>query len=264
MLQKGDIAVEMKVILCDTNETICRLWIRFLGGKARGSRPHFQVHHGSFEPLLRNEKFNRCAVISPGNSFGYLGGGFDLAIRNYFGGDAFELWFRQQLGSGYHHVGSSTVVDLAGDGSEVWHKKGIRYIIHVPTIVAPSRLLYDPKFPMRTGYEPVFNATWISLNRGTSLNVDTLIIPGLCSGWVGVPPEVSCKSMCFALRLYYMRERVSIDLQNALIMYYLGYPFKPFMSSTCKEECRTLNININQLQKFNAETDLIESILPNI
>ncbi|GAV50708.1 hypothetical protein ZYGR_0Z01310 [Zygosaccharomyces rouxii] len=258
----------MKVILCDTNEAICKSWVKFLGRNTRSSseaRFQFHIHHGSLEPLLKGESSTNCAVVSPGNSFGYLGGGFDLAIRNYLGGEKFESWFRQQIGPGYHHVGSSTVVDLgvgSGSGSQIWGNRGIRYIIHVPTMVAPSKPLYDPNFPMRTGYEPVFNATWNSLASSISLNVDTLIIPGLCSGWVGVPVEVTCKSMCFALRLYAMRNQMSVDLQNALIMYFLKYPFKPFMRSSFKEECRELNINVNQLKNFDAERDSIESIMP--
>ncbi|GAV55499.1 hypothetical protein ZYGR_0AV01300 [Zygosaccharomyces rouxii] len=260
----------MRVILCDTNEAVCRSWFRFLGGNIR--RPsdtglQFHIHHGSLESLLKGERSTNCAVVSPGNSFGYLGGGFDLAIRDYLGGEKFESWFRRQIGPGYHHVGSSTVVDLgvnSGDGSQIWNNKGIRYVIHVPTMVAPSKSLYDPSFPLRTGYEPVFNATWNSLASSMPLNVDTLIIPGLCSGWFGVPVEVTCKSMCFALRLYAMKNQISVDLQNALIMYFLNYPFKPFISSSCKKECRELNINMSQLQKFDAERDSIESIIPDI
>lgn len=260
----------MRVILCDTNEAICRSWAKFLGRNINSgseARPQFHIHHGSFESLLKDKNNVDCAVISPGNSFGYLGGGFDLAIRNYLGGEKFESWFRKQIGPAYHPVGSSTVVDLGVSNAEkphIWENKGIRYIIHVPTIVTPCKPLYDPNFPMRTGYEPVFNATWNSLNSSMRLNVNTLIVPGLCSGWFGVPVEISCKSMCFALRVHAMRKHISVDLQNALIMYFLKYPFEPFISQNCKKECRELNINMSQLQNFDAEKDSIESIIPDI
>lgn len=245
----------MRVILCDTNESICRMWFKFL---PHGSK--VSVHHGMLQSLVRLEGTSHCAVISPGNSFGYLGGGFDLAIRNYLGGAPFEAWFREQLGPFYHHVGSSTVVDLK-KGPESWSSKGIRYIIHVPTIVAPSKPLYDRQNSMRTGYEPVFNATWNSL-ASTPSDVDTLIIPGLCSGWVGVPPRVTCKSMCFAIRLYLLKHSISVDLQNVLIMHFLNCSFEPFITKTSREECGRLNIDLSR--SFNIDTDSLESILPDI
>lgn len=262
--------VEMRIILCDTSEAICRSWVMFLGENFRHSSElghQVRVHHGGFDLLLKSESFTNCAVISPGNSFGYLGGGFDLAIRNYLGGKKFESWFRQQIGPGYHHIGSSTVVDLRRNNDEelqMWNNKGIRYVIHVPTMVAPSKPLYDPNFPMRTGYEPAFNATWNSLASSSPLDVDTLIIPGLCSGWFGVPAEITCKSMCFALRLYSMNSRISVDLQNVLIMSFLKYPFKPFISSSCRNECKELNVSMSKLQKFDVEKDSIDSIIPDI
>ncbi|AQZ17719.1 YMR087W [Zygosaccharomyces parabailii] len=245
----------MRIILCDTNESICRMWSKFLprGGKVI-------VHHGMLDSLVKCEGSPHCAVISPGNSFGYLGGGFDLAIRNYLGGLAFESWFREQLGPYYHHVGSSTVVDLR-KGPKIWSERGIRYIIHVPTIVAPSKPLYEHQYPMRTGYEPVFNATWNSLVSAPN-DVDTLIIPGLCSGWVGVPPKVTCKSMCFALRLYLLNHSISVDLQNVLIMHFLNCSFEPFVTEKSREECRKLDIDLSRI--FDVDTDPLEYILPDI
>ncbi|CAI5032578.1 CGH_1_HP_G0103510.mRNA.1.CDS.1 [Saccharomyces cerevisiae] len=96
-------------------------------------------------------------------------------------------------------VGSATVVDLQRclEEKTIECRDGIRYIIHVPTVVAPSAPIFNPQNPLKTGFEPVFNAMWNALMHSPK-DIDGLIIPGLCTGYAGVPPIISCKSMAFA------------------------------------------------------------------
>ena len=140
-------------------------------------------------------------------------------------------------------------------------RDGIRYIIHVPTVVAPSAPIFNPQNPLKTGFEPVFNAMWNALMHSPK-DIDGLIIPGLCTGYAGVPPIISCKSMAFALRLYMAGDHISKELKNVLIMYYLQYPFEPFFPESCKIECQKLGIDIEMLKSFNVEKDAIELLIP--
>lgn len=259
----------MRIILCDTNETVCKLWRQYIPQLATTKKSNLLcVHNGRLESLMdatvSARHSGKCyAIVSPGNSFGYLGGGFDLALYSYFGGKPFETWFRAQLGGRYRTVGSATVVDLGKCVVERAQKSrdGVRYIIHVPTVVAPCKPLYNARKCLQTGFEPVFNAMWNALMH-TPRGVDGLIVPGLCTGYVGVPAEVSCKSMGFALRLYMMGDSISKELTNILIMYYLGYAFEAFFPDSCKLECEKLGIDIARLKSFNVEVDSIDSILP--
>ncbi|CAI4049610.1 hypothetical protein SUVZ_13G2220 [Saccharomyces uvarum] len=261
----------MRIILCDTNEVVTNLWRESIPQTYFQNDRYLCVHHGHLQSLMTSmrEGDNKThhghsyAIVSPGNSFGYLGGGFDKALYNYFGGKPFETWFRNQLEARYHTVGSATVIDLQQclEEKTIKCRDGIRYIIHVPTVVAPSAPIFDPKNPLNTGFEPVFNAMWNALMHAPN-GIDGLIIPGLCTGYAGVPPAISCKSMAFALRLYLMGDLISKELKNVLIMYYLRYPFEPFFTESCKVECQKLDIDIERLKSFDVEKDALEIIIP--
>lgn len=263
----------MKIILCDTNESVTQLWHHYLPRNIFHNDGKLTIHHGHLETLMTdireaNHKPHvprplKYAIVSPGNSFGYLGGGFDVAIRSYFGGIPFESWFREQLQNRYHTVGSATVVNLSLCPLErtTECRDGIEYIIHVPTMITPAKRIFMPHDTIETGYKPVFNAIWNALMH-TPDDVDGLIIPGLCTGWAGVPARISCKSMAFALRLYMLGDKISVNLRNVIIMYYLGYPYEPFFDQDARDECVRLGIDIDSLERFNISTGLLNDILP--
>lgn len=260
----------LRIILCDTNEVLTKVWKTNIPRTILKNDNILCIHHGFFESLVdlirKGEKKHAgksYAIVSPGNSFGYLGGGFDLALKNYFGGTEFESWFRKQLGNRYHTVGSATVIDLSKCELEITKRcrDGMKYIIHCPTMVTPGKPVFDEQNPVETGYIPVFNAIWNALMHAPS-DIDGLIIPGLCTGYAGIPPQISGKSMAFALRLYMLSGIISRELRNVLIMYYLGYPYDPFFLESCQEECKQLGINIESIKNFDIETDSLEHILP--
>lgn len=259
----------LKIILCDSNEALPILWKKYIPQTTSKNNISVSIHHGQFDSLMASMKVNEkdarmsYAVVSPGNSLGYLGGGFDLALRNYFGGVSFESWFREQLGYGYHTVGSATVVDLSKCDLEITRKcrGNMKYIIHCPTMISPVKPIFDERNPIETGYQPVFNAMWNGLMHVPS-DTDGLIIPGLCTGFAGVPPTISCKSTVFALRLYMLDGSISKELRNILILYFLGHSYESFFLDSCKEECKRLGISIDNIQKFDIQKNSLNDLLP--
>ena len=259
----------LKIILCDSNETLPKLWKKYLTQGILKNNTSLCIHHGRFDSLMASIKSDEknygmsYAIVSPGNSLGYLGGGFDLALRNYFGGVEFESWFREQLGYEYHTVGSATVVDISKCGLDVTQKcrGGMKYIIHCPTMISPGKPIFDEKNPIETGYQSVFNALWNGLMH-VPKDIDGLIIPGLCTGYAGVPPTISCKSTAFALRLYRLEGLISKELRNVLIMYFLGHSYEPFFLESCKEECKRLGIRIDNITSFDIQENSLNDILP--
>lgn len=245
----------MRIVLVDTNERLVQNW-RNLMGNVSTARHSVLVIKGRLSILSGSQINKPAAVVSPGNSFGYLGGGFDLALREYFGGTKFEQYFREQLGDTYRTVGSTKVVPLNS-----WGRDGFEYIVYVPTVVAPSRPLFDAERPRETGFEPVFNAMWNALIH-VPAGTQTLVIPGLCSGYAGVPLDISSKSMCFALRLYLIKNTISKDLQRVLILQFLGYNYAPFMDNDWEEECEAVGIDVRKLMKFDVANDSINEIMP--
>lgn len=255
----------MRIILCDTNEAVTRFWKELIPLSTPNCDLSIKIFNGTLDSLLEEERrLNTTrrvnfAVVSPGNSFGYLGGGFDLALQRQFGGKSFEKWFRNQLGNRYYPVGSTAVVNIS-DYEELKDCL-VKYIVYCPTMPTPRNPVYDISRPLETGYGNVFNATWNVLTN-TPGDVDSLIIPGMCSGYAGVPEQISCKSMAFAIRLFMLSDLISDELKNVLIMYFLGHPYEPFFPKSCKEECVQSGINLQALRKFNVLTDPIDDILP--
>lgn len=244
----------MKVLLIDANEAMVRCWKRWLRNITT-----VECHSGTLD-TVKAEPSSRFALVLPGNSFGFLGGGFDLAACKYFGRSTqltqFEEYFRAQLNYEYKSPGSATLLSLGP-----WSKNRFEYIIHVPTIVAPTSVSYDPLRPIETGYRLVFDTTWNAL-AAIPEQVSTVVFPGMCTGYVGVPHEISAKSMAFAIRLFLSKKQISENLCNALIMYFLGYGFPPFFDHECAMECQRHGIDSDILKDFDVSQDSIDMILP--
>lgn len=63
-----------KIILYDINKKMCNAW-----KKEFRNYSHIDVKHCSFEELEADY------VVTAGNSYGWMTGGIDLAVRNYYG-----------------------------------------------------------------------------------------------------------------------------------------------------------------------------------
>ncbi|QLQ78153.1 hypothetical protein HG537_0A04000 [Torulaspora globosa] len=243
-----------RIVLCDTSKSVCDGWRSMLRPCSyRCGAISVSVYNGTLGTLLKRD-CGTVAVVSPGNSFGFLGGGFDAALCRELGGEQFERWFRSQLGDRYHPVGSATVVAVSDSGFD---RRGVRYVVHVPTMVAPCRSVYDRSKPVATGYSRAFDCMWNALLWCPE--VDTLVVPGLATGYGGVPAEVACKSMVFALRVFAVRDR---ELQNILIMRFLGEWYRGFFGERWARECERYGIDVKALERFDASRDSIDEILP--
>lgn len=259
-----------RIILCDMNKSVTQLWKSFIQEAATKNPNLVFIYNDSFEALIDHLKVDAVknhaktySVVSPGNSFGYLGGGFDLALYKYFGGAPFEKWFRRQLDNEYKPVGSITTVDLQNCKEQNLNptRDGLGYIIHCPTMITPNGPIFNPSEPMKTGVEPVFDATWNALRYAPD-DTDAIILSGLCTGYAAVPEALSCKSMIFAIRLYLCDGLLSSEMKNILIMHFLGYPYPAYFPKECKEEAERVGISLENLHAFNALCDPIDWILP--
>ncbi len=113
----------MQIVLASVDDDLVRAW-----EITCGNRSNVKIYHGSIFDV-------KCdAIVSPGNSFGFMEYGLDLEILKYFGGHVQERL--QKLIQTRHHgellVGSAEVVDT--DHSE------IPYLIAAPIIRVPTVL----------------------------------------------------------------------------------------------------------------------------
>ena len=173
----------MQIVLAAVNDDLIRAW-----ESTCGNMQNVKIHRGSIFDV-------KCdAIVSPTNSFGFMDGGLDLEISEYFGGHVQERL--QKLIQTRHHgellVGMAEVVDT--DHAE------IPYLIAAPTMRVPTLL---------TDTVNVYLATRAILNLvkfgtvpdGTPVKhiIETIAIPGLGTGIGKVPPQICANQMKVAL-----------------------------------------------------------------
>ncbi|MFQ6051553.1 MAG: macro domain-containing protein [Candidatus Hydrothermarchaeota archaeon] len=114
------------------------------------------------------------AIVNPANSYGTMGGGVALAIKNK-GGDEIEMLAMERAPI---EVGSA-ICTPAG-------KLRAKIIIHAPTMEEPS---------MPTTYGNVKKALRASLNCALKKNIKTMAIPGMGTGVGGLEKNKVAKLM---------------------------------------------------------------------
>lgn len=242
----------IKVVLLDVNKSMCDSWAKnlddFIKTKSNGSTLNWfnapveiQVHHGSFDSLAKESPCNPLpycenyhkkvaktrtvtTVLSPGNSIGYMGGGFDRALAQLFSHGDFD-WRHSEhhvqtqlldLYKGYLTPSNSNLIEFHTESfyrdSKAWNELGANSILHIPTMRVPRVL--DELSTIEL-YRTVFDWTWEVLSTVNKANIevfkwkedkhapiDTMILTGLGTGYGGIPVEVVGKAMIAALVIY--------------------------------------------------------------
>lgn len=119
-------------------------------------------------------------IVSPANSFGLLTGGFDKAIREYFGMELQKAvrekiqteWFGEQT------VGTSMALDIPGNPG--------KKLIHTPTMRTPSVIL---------DYQVVYLCMRSALMAAIEEGTEALLVPAFGGGAGKVPAEVIARNM---------------------------------------------------------------------
>jgi O-acetyl-ADP-ribose deacetylase (regulator of RNase III) len=154
--------------------------------QAFGRNPAFEISHGDwFDPKFEKTLKTFDAVVSPANSFGFMGGGLDLPLRKYFGTDV-ENAVKEKIKGDFDGeliVGESTFVFTG-------HPDVPRLIV-TPTVRTP-----------RTEAGDTVNAylAFKGLLRFLKAHpeIQNVLVPGLCTGVAGMPPFRSAVQMLFA------------------------------------------------------------------
>ena len=122
-------------------------------------------------------------IVSPANSFGLLTGGFDKALRDYFGTALQEAvqhrilteWFGEQT------VGTSMAVDIPGNpGKKLFHTPSMR----TPSVIRDWQVIY---LCMRS-------ALMAAIKEG----VESLAVPAFGGGTGKAPADVIARNMRLA------------------------------------------------------------------
>lgn len=268
---------KLKVVLVDSNPVLVEAWNRQLRSAQRFSRPRFPLTlavetHRGYLSTLPVHRDGRTAVVSPANSIGGMGGGFDEALCRLFntGEEAVEVgvsnqvesWIRRYLHHGYTPLGTAHVVEFYDfphfRHSQAWNLLHANSIVVVPTMRVP-RSIYtvnenDPAETVDTKNREVvsfvFDCIWEALcavnrhnerltqdersakeNDNIQGEVNTLVIPGLGTGYGNLPIELVAKGMVGALSIWGSElnggKRNSVD-RGVMCLAFLGEEYTLF------------------------------------
>lgn len=164
----------LNIILCDQDEDVVRAWEEEFAGYTGVS-----VRYGDFFDIAAD------AYVSPANSFGIMDGGLDLALRDYFGYEIQERVEEAIQGRGGRLAVGEAVIVPTGD-------EEIPYLIVAPTMERPSNVAYTNN---------AYDAMTALLGAVQTFNeehpgeIETVAVPGLCTGIGGMEPAVAAQQM---------------------------------------------------------------------
>ena len=173
----------MQIVLAAVDDDLVRAW-----ESTCGKMESVKIHRGSIFDV-------KCdAIVSPGNSFGFMEGGLNLEISEFFGGQVLERL--QKLIQTRHHgellVGRAEVVDTD-------HAK-IPYLIAAPIMRVPTVLRETVNVYLATRAILTL-VKFGTVPDGTPVKhiIETIAIPGMGTGKGKVPPHICAHQMKVAL-----------------------------------------------------------------
>ena len=158
----------MKITVVDLSEKLIKAFSKQLDEVFPHLKDKVELKLGSFDSIRSYD-----AIVSPGNSFGFMNGGVDNALREFFG-TQLEQRVMDKIKEdflGEHNVGSAFVIETK-DSDYPW-------LVHAPTMRVPSVI---------AGTDAVYSATWAALvavtlhNKTESQKIEHLVFPGMGTG----------------------------------------------------------------------------------
>lgn len=305
LLKSGFKIPKIKIVLLDLNSKLCQEWKNNINDfnstiystendlEWLGVPVELKVHQGTFEsfseslPNDRIEIYNPSAtnftqftrnikssksqgvttIVSPGNSLGYLGGGFDKAIAEIFTTDSdwksTERYLQKKLlnrFNGYLTPSNANLIEFNSqeyyEKSKSWNLLRCNSILHLPTMRIPKPLLisefsnsnsnndykiiqnYYKDTDLRKWLGFVFDCTWEILSTVNLANlkvlkwkddrhaiIDTIIIPGIGTGYGNLPMDTVAKAMISAITIFLNCKLISLE-KSIYSLRFLGEDFK--------------------------------------
>lgn len=175
----------MKVILSDLSIDLISAW-----------KEIFEKEDG-VEVLREDITRIKCdAVVSPANSFGFMDGGLDYALSERFGWDLEKRLQKKikELPEGELLVGQAIVMET-GD-------KNTPFLISAPTMRIPTNFNID------TSVNAYLAMKAILIKAKTHGEINSIAIPGLCTGTGRMQPMIAAKQMYLAYKEIILGQRM--------------------------------------------------------
>jgi len=198
----------MKLILCDLNINLIKSWHKFFNQDL-----NIEIINSSIFDI-------KCdALVSPANSFGFMDGGLDLKISQFFGWQVQEK-LQKIIKETYHGeliVGMAEIIETGNNK--------INYVISAPTMRVPMILKNSVNVYLAT------RAVLVLVKYGKFKNgnlikekVKRVAIPGMGTGVGQVPYEICALQMKRAIdEIFYEKYEFPKTWQEAQKRHQLLY-----------------------------------------
>ncbi len=165
-----------RIYFVDINPEMTAAW-----QKEFDSCDSIEIHNISFGDFMV-EHPDIEGIVSPGNSYGLMTGGYDSAISEHFGAELYSLVQEQLLNEyiGEQPVGTCMIVDIPDKGKKLLHTPSMR----TPEVLIDSRIVYQC---MRS-----------TLVVATQNHLKDIIVPAFGGLTGGVPYSIIAKLMYMA------------------------------------------------------------------
>lgn len=136
------------------------------------------------------------AVVSPANSFGFMDGGLDYALSERFGWDL-EKQLQQMIKEspeGELLIGQAIVLNT--------NDKKVPFLISAPTMRVPTNFNID------TSVNAYLAMKAILIKAKSNQQINSVAIPGLCTGVGKMQPMISARQMFHAYKEIVLDEKM--------------------------------------------------------
>lgn len=168
-----------RLVLSDRSETLCAAWEKAFDGVDA-----VDVRCGDFFGPETD------ALVSPANSFGYMDGGLDAAIRAHLGVEI-EVAVQSMIVERFHGempVGTAAVVETGSPART--------FLVVAPTMRVPENVAHTLNAYL------AFRALLVEVARFNAgpggARISSLTVPGLCTGWGAMDAERCAAQMRIA------------------------------------------------------------------
>ena len=179
-----------KLYLIDSKPELCEKWRQVFS-----SYPEVEVLTGDYFQQSAD------AIVSPANSFGFMDGGLDLAIRNELGFQV-ESDIQEVILNKYHGEMPIGTAEIINTNHDRWS-----YMIVAPTMRIPENIAYT--LNAYTAFRAILMAINCFNESNSKKSIKSLVCSGLGTGIGSMEPVKCAAQMRAAYKLINEPARIS-------------------------------------------------------
>lgn len=209
----------MKLVFVDSNPLMVKCWTHHYQVLSTIYKSYNFFHRNDFKFRFYNHtiqemvvkfKFNsgKSSIVTPANSLSYMGGGFDLyLLEAMLLGTNFTYKYLENIIQNYqllkyqgylitnqiYKINLLELPDFDYKSTLIYQNWNLLELIEIPTMIIPEKI---------HSISHLFDSIWNLMHNIDPNVIDTLILPGIGTGYGNLNEYESTKIMLFAIFLY--------------------------------------------------------------